>query len=256
MLNNFDVSITRSKDSITFTITMRIFLVLTCFLIASSMGRAQTTQGSFCLEYFQQPLVETYVDSLVSYLTKEMSGENEIPDSTTLDYIQHFASLATRESKCVYFSSDSILVQEKVDDELTNPYLILPAENKLISRSQAGGLVQQPYFLESSSELGEFKYVVEEDKTDSKLIEGFLCYRVEVTEFFTAPGEDTPREKKYILYVTDDIEVAGGFILGVNMSRIIGCPLEVQEPLNSKIRITYRATGLRLNVPDGIFQSL
>ena len=235
---------------------MRWIFLIYMFFILHLSADAQTAKGSFCLKYFQQPLVETYVDSLVSYLTKEMAGDGNDLDSTTMDYIRHFSSLATRESKCVFFNADSILIQEKVDNELTNPYLIIPGENKLVSRNQGGSLVEQPYFLESSSDLGEYNYVVDEDRTDSKLIEGFLCYRVEVTEFFLVPDEQTPREKKYILYVTDDIDVAGGFILGVNMSRIIGCPLEIQEPLNSKIRITYRATGLKLDVPAGIFQSL
>ncbi|NND35084.1 MAG: hypothetical protein HKN76_21035 [Saprospiraceae bacterium] len=228
------------------------FLTVMCL---STLGHAQTIQGRFCLEYYPQPLVETYVDSLVSYLTKELSdGENPL-DSITEDYIEHFSSLATRKSKCVYFTSDTILIHEKVDDELTNAYMILPALNQLISRDQ-GGLVRQNYFLEPSAELGYFDYTITTDENDTKLIEGFLCYRLDLVESFYAPNETSPREKKYTLYVTDDIELPGGFVLGNNLNRIIGCPLEIQEPLNSKVSIAYRAKGLRLNLPDGVFGSL
>jgi hypothetical protein len=212
-------------------------------------------QGRFCLEYFPQPLVETYVDSLVSYLTKELSNENEPMDSTTEEYIEHFSSLATRKSKCLYFTSDTILVNEKIDNELTNAYLILPAQNKLISRDQ-GGLVRQDYFLEPNPEQGYFDYVIAADENDTKLIEGFLCYRLDLTELFYAPNEESPREKNYVLYVTDDISLPGGFVLGNNLNRIIGCPLEVHEPLNSKVSIAYRAKGLRLTLPKGIFKTL
>ncbi len=215
----------------------------------------QTLEGRFCLQYFPQALVETYVDSLVSYLTREMSADDEKLDSTTLDYIEHFASLATRKSKCIYFSPDSVLIHEKVDQELTNAYLIVPDNNQLISRDQSG-LINQEYFIEGSAETGYFDYQVSTDKTDTKVIEGFPCYRVEVNEMFYAPGEEAAREKKYIMYVTDELALAGGYVAGINMSRIIGCPLEIQEPLNSKVNIAYRATGLKLSVPSGIFQSL
>ncbi|MBK8506300.1 MAG: hypothetical protein IPL46_31325 [Saprospiraceae bacterium] len=147
------------------------------------------------------------------------------------------------------------MIHEKVDDELTNAYMILPALNKLISRD-AGGLISQNYFLEPNAELGYFDYSMTTDPSDTKLIEGFLCYRLELTELFYAPNEESPHEKKYILYVTDEISLPGGFVLGNNLQRIIGCPLEVQEPLNSKVRISYRATGLRLTLPKGIFQTL
>ncbi len=226
-----------------------------CFVIIQSTLFGQTSQGRFCLEYFPQPLVETYVDSLVSYLTKELGDDQALLDSTTQEYIEHFASLATRKSKCVYFASDTVLIHEKVDDELTNAYMIIPALNKLVSRD-AGGLISQNYFLESNIELGYFDYSLTTDPSDTKLIEGFLCYRLELTELFYAPNEELPHEKKYILYVTDDISLPGGFVLGNNLQRIIGCPLEIQEPLNSKVRISYRATGLRLNLPTGIFQTL
>lgn len=231
-----------------------VFLLFTIPLLLNNTN-AQTSQGRFCLEYFPQPLVESYVDSLVSYLSKQMGEEDEVLDSTTLDYIEHFASLATRKSKCVYFSSDTILINEKVDDELTNAYMILPALNKLLSRD-AGTLVSQNYFLEPTDKEGYFDYSITTDPGDTKLIEGFLCYRLELTESFYAPGEESPHEKKYILYVTDEIALPGGFVLGNNLQRIIGCPLEIQEPLNSKVRISYRATGLRLNLPEGIFQTL
>ena len=228
---------------------------LTLFCLSYILASSQTMQGRFCLEYFPQPLVETYVDSLVSYLTKELSDENEHMDSTTEEYIEYFSSLATRKSKCVYFTSDTILVNEKVDDQLTNAYLILPAQNKLISRDQ-GGLVSQNYFLEPSTELGYFDYAIVRDEADTKLIEGFLCYRLDMTEFFYAPNEEEPREKKYVLYVTDDISLPGGFVLGNNLNRIIGCPLEIHEPLNSKVSIAYRAKGLRLSLPAGVFKTL
>lgn len=231
-----------------------VYLVFAVFAFHTTI-EAQTTQGRFCLEYFPQPLVESYVDSLVSYLSKQMSQEDQLLDSTTQEYIEHFASLATRKSKCVYFSSDTILINEKVDDELTNAYMILPAQNKLISR-EAGGLVSQNYFLESGNEQGYFDYLITTDPSDTKLIEGFLCYRLELTELYYAPEVESPHEKKYILYVTDEISLPGGFVLGNNLQRIIGCPLEIQEPLNSKVRISYRATGLRLSLPDGIFQTL
>ncbi|MCB0685017.1 MAG: hypothetical protein KDC53_00790 [Saprospiraceae bacterium] len=230
-----------------------VYLAFLSLLLSNT--HAQTTQGRFCLEYFPQPLVESYVDSLVSYLSKQMGADDQVLDSTTEEYIEHFASLATRKSKCVYFSSDTILINEKVDDELTNAYMILPAVNKLISRD-AGGLVSQNYFLDANAEEGYFDYGIETDPSDTKLIEGFLCYRLELTELFYAPQEETPHEKKYILYVTDEIALPGGFVLGNNLQRIIGCPLEIQEPLNSKVRISYRATGLRLTLPDGIFQTL
>jgi hypothetical protein len=233
----------------------RFFFVGFIFVLIQTSVQSQTTQGRFCLEYFPQPLVESYVDSLVSYLTRELGEGQEVLDSTTEEYIEHFASLATRKSKCVYFNSDTILVNEKVDDELTSAYMILPVMNKLISRD-AGGLVSQNYFLEPNEELGYFDYEITTDPSDTKLIEGFLCYRLELTESFYAPNEETPHTKKYILYVTDDIVVPGGFVLGNNLQRIIGCPLEIQEPLNSKVRISYRATGLRLSLPPGIFQTL
>ena len=232
-------------------------LSYTIFALISltSLMHGQATQGRFCLEYYPQPLVETYVDSLVSYLTKELSdGENPL-DSTTEDYIEHFSSLATRKSKCVYFTSDTILIHEKVDDELTNAYMILPALNQLISRDQ-GGLIRQNYFLEPSDDLGYFDYSLTSDRNDTKLIEGFLCYRLDLIELFYAPNETTPREKKYALYVTDEIGLPGGFVIGNNLNRIIGCPLEIQEPLNSKVSIAYRAKGLRLLLPEGVFQSL
>jgi len=225
------------------------------FCLGNLSVGAQSTEGRFCLEYFPQPLVETYVDSLVSYLTRELGEGEAILDSTTQDYIEHFSSLATRKTKCVYFNADSILVHEKVDDELTNAYLILPNANKLVSRDQSG-LISQNYFLEPSDELGRYEYDIKKDEQDTKLIEGFLCYRLELTEKFYAPNEDAPREKRYILYVTDDIALAGGFLLGNNLNRIIGCPLEVQEPLNSKVRIAYRATGLRLSLEAGTFDTL
>ena len=230
---------------------------LVCIVLTLSMFRleAQTKEGRYCLEYTPQAVVETYVDSLVSYLTREMTSEDTKLDSTTQDYIEHFASLATRKSKCVYFSTDSILIHEKVDEELTNAYLIIPSQNQLISRDQSG-LINQNYFIEGSAETGYFDYQVATDKTDTKVIEGFPCYRVEVNELFYAPGEAAPREKKYIMYVTDDLSLAGGYVAGINMSRIVGCPLEIQEPLNSKVNISYRATGLKLSVPNGIFRSL
>lgn len=231
-----------------------VYLALGVLIFLGSL-QAQTTQGRFCLEYFPQPLVESYVDSLVSYLTKQMAQDDQLLDSTTQEYIEHFASLATRKSKCVYFTSDTILINEKVDDELTNAYMILPAINQLISR-EAEGLVTQNYFLESNSDQGYFDYKITTDPSDTKLIEGFLCYRLELTELYYAPEEDAPHEKKYILYVTDEIALPGGFVLGNNLQRIIGCPLEIQEPLNSKVRISYRASGLRLTLPPGIFQTL
>jgi hypothetical protein len=209
------------------------------------------------MQYYPQPIVETYIDSLISYLSRQMGGDSVTLDQTTQDYIEHFASLATHRSKCVYYRGDSILIHEKVEDELTNAYMIIPSENLLVSRSaDEQRLIEQPYFLERDPDRGFSDYEVTTDRTDSKLIEGFLCYRVEVLERFHHPDQPEPAEKKYILYVTDDINLPGGFILGVNMSRIIGCPLEIQEPLNSKVRITYRATGMRLSTPEGIFQSL
>ena len=232
--------------------------ILVFSLIGSLVPSAQAQQvttGKFCLQYFPQPMVETYVDSLVSYLSREMGGDTVDLDETTLEYIQHFASIATNKSKCIFFESDSIMVHEKVEQELANAYLIIPSEDKLISRVSEG-LKEQSYFIEGSSDTGYMDYEVTEDKGDTKSIEGFLCYKTVVTEKHYAPGESEPREREYVLYVTDDLVVAGGFVLGVNMSRIIGCPLEVQEPLNSKVSITYRATGLRLEVPDGIFSTL
>lgn len=231
-----------------------ITLVLTLCTVSISIHAQQTIQGKFCLEYFPQPMVETYVDSLVSYLTREMGGDTTMLDATTEEYIEHFASQATAKSKCVFFKEDSILVHEKVSQELTSAYMIIPSEDKLISRGN-DGLVEQPYFLEAQ-ETGYTDYSVVTDKSDTKLIEGFLCYKVVVTEVFYAVGQDKPKEKQFHLYVTDDIRLPGGFVLGINMSRVIGCPLEIQEPLNSKIMISYRAMGLSLNVPEGIFQSL
>ena len=233
----------------------KIFWSLIFTTLALGLSRAQSSEGRFCLEYFPQAIVETYVDSLVSYLTREMGSDGEELDSTTKDYIEHFASLATRKSKCVYFAPDSILIHEKVDQELTNAYLIVPTNNQLISRDQTG-LIEQPYFIEGSAESGYFDFQVSTDKTDTKVIEGFPCYRVEVTELFFAPGEESAREKKYILYVTDELSLSGGYLAGINMSRIVGCPLEIQEPLNSKVNIAYRASGLRLSLPQGIFKTL
>ena len=232
-----------------------ILVLSVCFFTTFASLAQEVTSGRFCLEYFPQAMVETYVDSLISYLTKEMGASDEKLDSTTLDYIEHFASLATRKSKCVYFARDSILVNEKVDEELTNAYLIVPSSNRLLSRDQSG-LVEQQYFIEGTQETGYFDYQVTADKTDTKVIQGFPCYKVEVIEMFYAPGEADPREKKYLLYVTDEISLPGGYVVGINMSRIIGCPLEIQEPLNSKINISYRATGLKLSLPPGVFQSL
>lgn len=231
-----------------------ITLVLILCLTSMSLHAQQVTKGKFCLQYFPQPTVENYVDSLVSYLTREMGGDSTMLDQTTEDYIEHFASQATAKSKCIFFKEDSILVHEKVSQELSSAYMIIPSEDKLISRGN-DGLIEQPYFLEAQ-ETGYTDYSVITDKADTKLIEGFLCYKVVVNEVFYAVGQDKPREKQYHLYVTDDIKLAGGFVLGVNMSRVIGCPLEIQEPLNSKVMISYRATGLSLSVPDGIFQSL
>ncbi len=229
--------------------------LLALSLLIPLFSLAQDSGGSFCLEYYPQPMVETYVDSLVSYLSKELADEDNLLDSTTQDYIEHFSSLATRKSKCVYFAPDTILIHEKIEDELTNAYMILPGENQLISRDQ-GGLISQNYFLESSDDLGRYEYTVFEDQNDTKLIEGFLCHRVDLSELFYVPGEETPREKDFILYVTDEIGIAGGYVLGNNMSRIIGCPLEIQEPLNSKVKIAYRASGLQLSLPNGVFGSL
>ncbi len=223
--------------------------------LSFSLSQAQIETGRFCLEYYPQPLVETYVDSLVSYLKKELSQDGEDLDSTTMDYIQHFSSLATRESKCIFFDGDSILVNEKVDDELTNAYLIISSENKLLSRD-GDQIIEQQYFFEPTAETGYYDYVVSTDENDTKLIAGFPCYRVEVTEHFFAPGETDSRERAFVLYVTDEISVPGSYIMGVNMSRIIGCPLEIQEPLNSKVSISYRAKGLNLSIPNGTFQSL
>ncbi|NND04776.1 MAG: hypothetical protein HKN87_00230 [Saprospiraceae bacterium] len=225
------------------------------FVFVQFAQAQEVTTGKFCLEYFPQPKVETYVDSLVSYLSREMGGDTIDLDETTLDYIEHFASIATYKSKCVFFDRDSIMIHEKVDQELTNTYLIIPSENKLISRV-AEGLKEQTYFIEGSTDTGYMDYEIQIDKSDTKSIEGFLCYKTIVTEKYFAPGEEEPREKDYTLYVTDELVVAGGFVLGINMSRVIGCPLEIQEPLNSKINITYRATGLRLKAPDGIFRTL
>ncbi|MBK8506299.1 MAG: hypothetical protein IPL46_31320 [Saprospiraceae bacterium] len=81
-----------------------LYILLSVTLIQASLI-GQSTQGRFCLQYFPQPLVESYVDSLVSYLTKELGDEESLLDSTTEEYIEHFASLATRKSKCVYFTS-------------------------------------------------------------------------------------------------------------------------------------------------------
>ncbi len=229
-------------------------LSISCIFYFHVQGQ-QVLTGKYCLEYFPQPKVETYVDSLVSYLSREMGSDSIALDETTKEYIEHFASLATTKSKCVYFSTDSIMIHEKVDRELVNAYLIVPSSNQLISRDHEG-IKEQAYFLEGNAEEGYMDYRVTTDKSDTKLIEGFLCYRTEVLESFYAPNEAEPQERKYVLYVTDDLGVAGGYVLGINMSRIIGCPLEIQEPLNSKVSITYRATGLRLKVPAGIFQTL
>ncbi len=229
-------------------------MLLFGFVMLESV-EAQIETGRFCLEYYPQPLVETYVDSLVSFLSRELGEDQEDMDSTTLDYINHFASLATRESKCVYFDKDSILINEMVDQELTNAYLIIPSENKLLSR-ELNEIIEQSYYLEPSEDTGYFDYEIKEDRNDTKLIEGFPCYRIEVLERFYAPGETDAREKNYVLYVTNEIKVPGGYVLGINMSRIIGCPLEVQEPLNSKISISYRAKGLRFSLPSGVFESL
>ncbi len=234
----------------------RLVYFVLVLLVSAATTQAQTEQGRFCLTYFPQAQVEAYVDSLVSYLSREMAQDDDQPlDSTTLDYIEHFASLATRKSKCVYFNVDTILVHEKVDEELTNAYLILPQANLLISRDQSG-LIEQPYFIEGSSEQGYYEYEVETDRSDTKVIEGFPCYRVSVQENFFAPGEEQPRAKTYLMYVTDELKLAGGFVAGLNMSRIIGCPLEIHEPLNSKVSIAYRAAGLRLSLPEKVFQSL
>ncbi len=222
--------------------------------ISISSNGQEIESGQFCLQYFPQGTVETYVDSLVSYLTREMGNDGDL-DSTTSDYINHFASLATRKSKCIYFEKDTILIHELVEQELTNAYMIVPSQNQLFSRDQ-DELVVQPYFLEGSPEKGYFDYQVATDKTDTKVIEGFPCYRVNITEMYFPPGEASAKEKEYIMYVTDDISLPGGYILGINMSRIIGCPLEIQEPLNSKVRIAYRATGLKFDLPDGIFNTL
>ncbi len=214
----------------------------------------QSHAGRFCLQYYPQPLVEVYVDSLVSYLAREL-GEEQALDETTMEYIEHFASLMTRKSKCVYFRGDTVLIHELVDDQLVNSYMILKAEARLVSRTDRG-LVEQDYFVEPDEEEGRFDYAVRSNKGDTKLIEGFLCYRLDLEELYYPPGGADPVGKSYVLYVTDDLPVPGGFVLGNNMSLMIGCPLEIHEPLNTKVNIVYRARGFRLAVPAGIFQTL
>lgn len=232
----------------------RILLLFLAICLSFSVS-SQVVRGTFCLEYYPQPLVETYVDSLASYLSKELADEDGYLDSTTLDYIDHFSSLAIKKSKCIFFNTDTLLIREQTGDELVNAYMILQSENKLLSRN-ISGLVEQNYFLEESEEMGRYEYIFEDDRSDTKLIEGFLCYRLELTEVFHEPNIEQPRERKFILYVTDEIKVPGGFILGNNMQRIIGCPLEIQEPLNSKVRIAYRAARFKLTIPEQIFKSL
>ena len=212
------------------------------------------SQGSFCLDYFPQPIVETYVDSLVSHLSREFQSDETSLDSTMKAYIEDFASAVTRRSKCVYFGNDSILIQEKVDDRLASSYLIIPKANILITRNR-DGIQEQPYFIESSDTSGYFDYLIKLDESDTKIIAGLPCYKVELTELYYQSGTEEPFEKTYNLYVTDAIPIPAAYVLGINLRRNIGCPLEIQEPLNSKINISYRANNLSLRLPETIFNS-
>ncbi|MDH3649237.1 MAG: hypothetical protein OEQ53_06110 [Saprospiraceae bacterium] len=231
-------------------------LVIGLFLVLfqTSLSAQDPTVGKFCLTYKVQPIVEAYIDSLQSYLRWEFQKDSVELDSTTEEYIEHFSSMVTRKSKCVYFHPDSVLIQEIVDDRATNTYLILPEENAVVYRLNQD-IKKEPYFLEEDSNSGNFEYSVREDRSDTKLIEGFPCYRMEITEIFHPADESAPNEKKYVVYVTDAIPVNGNFVLGINMSQIIGCPLEVQEPLNTKVRISYQASGLTFSIPGSIFQA-
>ena len=235
---------------------MRLFFLLFTVVFSQTLTAQdqKLSQGSFCLEYFPQPIVETYVDSLVSHLSREFQSDETALDSTMKAYIEDFASAVTRRSKCVYFSADSILIQEKVDDRLASSYLIIPEANILISRDR-NGLQQEPYFIESSDTSGYFDYLIKLDESDTKVIAGLPCYKVELTELYYQIGTEEPFEKRYDLYVTDAIPIPAAYVLGINMRRNIGCPLEIQEPLNSKVNISYRANNLSLRIPEEVFSS-
>ncbi|MDH3245125.1 MAG: hypothetical protein OEM26_10960 [Saprospiraceae bacterium] len=233
---------------------LRAFAIALVLFTTQSTGYGQDpSQGKFCLTYQVQPIVEAYIDSLQGHLRLEFERDSIEVDSVTEDYIQHFSTMITRKEKCVYFHPDSILIQEVVADRATNTYLILPNENQVVYRLNEEIKVE-PYFLGPEATSGTFDYELREDRSDTKLIEGLPCYRLEIIETFNAPDSD-PLVKKYVAYVTDAIPINGNFILGINMNRAIGCPLEIQEPLNEMVRISYQAHGLNFQIPDNIFQS-
>ncbi|MBX2816791.1 MAG: hypothetical protein KTR24_12360 [Saprospiraceae bacterium] len=224
--------------------------ILTLFFL--SAGAQEITEGRFCLTYFPQPAVETYMDSLADYLKSGFADENGNIDSITLDYISHFTTVPKRQTKCVYFNADSVKIEEQVDQDLTAQYVVVPGQNLLINK-RGGGIMMEPYLLESSDSSGYYDFYINEDKNDVINIEGFPCHRIDLREVFYPSGGAAPREKDYVLYVTDQIKISGGIILGNNLREEIPCPLQVEEPLNNRVTIKYRASGLRFSVEDGTF---
>lgn len=229
---------------------VQMFIVL---IFSSLNGQSQDIiKGRYCLTYFPQPVVETYIDSLADYLEVGFADEKGRVDSITMQYIDHFTKVPIRKSKCVFFHKDTIKIREKVGEDISTEYLVLPEVNELLTKKE-GELVRAPYQMEEEEASGHFDFFVREVKDDTKVIEGFPCYRVEIKEVYYPGGDSEAREKDYVLYVTDRIKVPGSVILGNNMTERISCPMEVTEPLSKEVTITYRAQGMRFSLEKDTF---
>lgn len=222
-------------------------LLLICLLCSMNVQGQEIKEGSYCLTYFPQPEVETYMDSLANYLSDGFADENGNLDSVTQDYIDHFTTVPIRKMKCVYFTSDTVMISERVGDEITASYMVIPSENILLSR-RGQSLMAEPYRLEQSDSMGIYDFFINEDPDDVINIEGFPCYRMDIKEVYYPPGGAAPREKDYKLYVTKEIDVPGAVILGNNMTQLIPAPLQIEEPLNNRVTIKYRASGLQFKL--------
>jgi len=231
----------------------RVFVSCIMLMLSSeSLHSQEINKGRYCLTYFPQPVVESYIDSLADYLEVGFADENGMLDSITLQYIDHFTKVPIRKSKCVFFHQDTVMIREKVGEDVSSAYLVIPEANELLTKKE-GELIRAPYKIDEEESSGHFDFFVREIKDDTKVIEGFPCYRVEIKEVYYPGGESDSREKDYVLYVTDRIKVPGSVILGNNMQEDISCPLEVTEPLNNEVMITYRAQGMRFSLEAGTF---
>ena len=199
-----------------------MFCMLTCFAVIG-----QTNEGSLVLE-----ITEATSDN------EQIAAQLEMIEGTETNVYFKEGQSMTRVDMMGGMIKMDVLVKSNGDSDM----LMNAMGQKMWIKSTKAE--QDLLAAENDNALADLD--ISYDETDTKVIAGFNCYRMNAT----APGSD---DFSLSAYITEDIEIDAPVIRGVEIDQFQGFPLEYIVNQNGT-QMTITTTSFSDQVDDSIFE--